>query len=88
MRINLKNQLLELTEKKTTVKESKVAMISCNNVVPIKKVAFHDDSFVKNIDFDTAQLSPANEDPDRDVYIVEVTRKTEQAKKKRTLLIS
>lgn len=76
MRINLKNQLLELTEKKTTVKESKVAMISCNNVVPIKKVAFHDDSFVEHIDSDTAPLSPANERPDSDVYIEELSKYT------------
>ena len=38
----------------------------------LKKVAVHDDSFVENIDFDTASLSPANEGPDTDVYIEEV----------------
>jgi len=39
-----------------TLKESTVAVIS--DGIPIKKIAFHDDSFLENIDFDKASLYP------------------------------
>lgn len=38
------------------LKESKVAVIS--DGIPIKKVAFHDDLFLENNDFDKAPLYP------------------------------
>ena len=66
MRINLKDQLLksepptELTERKTR-KRKQAGNDKLNYGVPIKKVGFHDDSFVENIDFDTAPLFLDNE---------------------------
>lgn len=39
-----------------TLKESTVAVIS--DGIPIEKVAFHDDLFLENIDFDKASLYP------------------------------
>ena len=48
----------------------------------LKKVAVHDDSFVENIDFDAASLSPVNEGPDTDVYIEAATTHTEHKSQK------
>lgn len=47
------------------------------NSVPIKKVPFHDDSFVEHINSDTAPLSSANDGPDTDVYTEEVNTQGE-----------